>query len=273
MLIKNNRKSFKKFGARYKRHGSRTSLDSWLARGSHIAQVGLFALTLWALFYTVIPLYKTAALEEQIARREAELKATEQRLADTVAALNDVTEKAYRRSRADVLWNLNYQAGPSCSGLFRPVKEPGAFEDNSHSEQMLLDINVGECLAGELDKLKPESVLREADLFVLRAAVDHTADFLEKQRSDAKVAMRQMETKSTEELYAFASKGPFVQRMDEWRDMIRQAYPGILQINSEKEHASAVRNAQEKIARDFEEQVRLEIRKLQDIAWPINPTK
>jgi hypothetical protein len=80
-------------------------------------------------------------------------------------------------------------------------------------------------------------------------------------------AMRQMETKSTEELYIFAPKGPFVQRMDEWRDTVRQAYPGLLRPDSEKEHSRAVRHAQEKIAREFEEQVRVEIRKLRDVAW------
>ncbi|KAB1448551.1 hypothetical protein [Bordetella bronchiseptica] len=243
-------------------------MDTWLVRGSHIAQVGLFVLTLWALFYTVIPLYKTAALEEQIARREAELKTTEQRLAETVATLNDATERAYDRSRADILWNLNYQAGPSCSGLFRLPEEPIALGDKPGPERPLLDINVDECLTGELAKLKPQSVLRDADLLALHAAVDQTAASLEKQRSDALAAMRQMETKNTDELYAFAPKGPFVQQMDAWFDKVRQANPGLPMPAPQKEHARAVRNVQEKIASDFEEQVRIEIRKLQDIAWP-----
>ena len=153
-----------------------------------MARFGLFVLTLWASFYTVIPLYKTAALEEQIARRETELKAAEQKLAETVSAHNDVTEKAYRRSRADVLWNLNYKAGPRCSGLFRPPEEPVALGSKPRPERPLLDINVAECLTGELAKLKPESIPRDADLHALRAVVDQTASSLERQRADALVA-------------------------------------------------------------------------------------
>lgn len=268
MPTKIRRTSLKKHSARREAHNGRASLDAWLGRGSHIAQVGLFVITLWALFFTVIPLYKTAALEEQIARREAELKAAEQKLAETVAALTDATKKAYSRSRADVLWNLSYQAGPRCSGLFRRPEELVALGDKPRPERPLLDINVAECLTGELVKLKPESVLRDADLLTLRAAVDQAAASLEKQRSDALAAMRQMETKSTEELYAIAPKGPFVQQVDEWRDRVRQAYPGLLRPDPQNEHSRAVRNAQEKIARAFEEQVRIEIHKLRDIAWP-----
>lgn len=267
-MLTKSRKSSKKIIARYKQHASQASLDIWLARGSHIAQVGLFALTLWALFYTVIPLYKTAALEEQIARREAELKGAEKTLAETVAALNSATEQMYRRSRADVLWNLNYKAGPHCSGLFRPFKE-SFLSDSIRFEQVLLDTNVGECIATELDKLKPEAVLRSGDLLKLYTAVDETATFLEKLRSDAMAAMRQIETKSTEELYAFAPKGPAVQRLDEWRDKVRQEHPELLRLDAEREHAKAVRHAQEKIARDFEEQVRVEIGKLRDIEWSV----
>lgn len=263
-----SRKSSKKLSANYKQHASQANLDIWLVRGSHIAQVGLFALTLWALFYTVIPLYKTAALEEQISRREAELKGTEKTLAETVAALNSATEQMYRRSRADVLWNLNYKAGSHCSGLFRPFKE-SFLSDIIRSEQVLLDINVRECIANELDKLKPESVLRREDLLILHSAIDETATFLEKRRSDANAAMRQIETNSTEELYAFAPKGPAAEHLDKWRDKVLQKHPELLRLDAEREHVNAVRRAQEKIARDFEEQVRVEIGKLRDIDWSV----
>lgn len=270
MLPKKNRKSRNRLDASQTRHASRASLDTWLIRGSHIAQVGLFALTLWALFYTVIPLYKTAALEEQIARREAELKDMEQNLARTVTALKDATEKAYHRSRADILWNLDFQAGPRCSGLLRPVEQLASFGGNSREEPVLLD-NVGACLKGVLDKLEPESVLRHADLLALHATVDQTIVTLEERRSDAQAAITQMETKSVEELYTFAPKGPFVRRMDEWFATVGQAYPEIGKRATQDEHTYAVRHAQAKIVRDFENQVRVEIRKLRNVVWPAMP--
>ena len=239
-------------------------------RSSYIAQVGLFVLTLWTLFYTVIPLYKTAALEEQIARRETELKATEQKLAEANAALREANEKAYRRSRAELLWNLNFHAGASCSGLLRPSETPELLNDmfsgarKSRPKRPLLDINVADCLAAELEKTNADTVLRAEDLVFLRAAVTQVAISLERQRADATAAMQKMETKSTQELYAFASKDPFAQQVDA---LLEKAYPQ-LHTDPRFEHASAVQDAQMKIAQDFEEQVRVEIRKLQNIAWP-----
>jgi hypothetical protein len=49
-----------------------SNIDAWLQRLSHLAQIGLVILTLLALFYTVLPLYKTALLEESISRKELE---------------------------------------------------------------------------------------------------------------------------------------------------------------------------------------------------------
>ena len=95
-----------------------SSLDIWLSRGSNIAQVGLFALTLAALYYTVIPLYKTAALEEQIAQREAQLKTVENRLAATESAVTEAKESLYREKRGEALRRFILTVGPKCSGLF-----------------------------------------------------------------------------------------------------------------------------------------------------------
>ncbi len=41
-----------------------TKFDLWLIRVSYIAQVGLFFLTTFTIFYTVIPIYQNANLQE-----------------------------------------------------------------------------------------------------------------------------------------------------------------------------------------------------------------
>ncbi|WP_196207901.1 hypothetical protein [Citrobacter sp. Res13-Sevr-PEB04-36] len=46
--------------------------DLWLVRISYIAQVGLFFLTTFTIFYTVIPIYQNANLQESIAKKELE---------------------------------------------------------------------------------------------------------------------------------------------------------------------------------------------------------
>lgn len=46
-----------------------SKLDIFLNRTSHIVQIGLFSVTLFTVYYTVIPLYKNAQMEESLARK------------------------------------------------------------------------------------------------------------------------------------------------------------------------------------------------------------
>lgn len=245
-----------------------TDGDAWLARGSHIAQVGLFVLTLWTLFYTVIPLYKTAALEEQIARREAELKAAEQKLTKTEANLAQLNDKVYRRNRAEVLWNLYFRAGPSCSGLLREPEQFISLDAPPPPKRPLLAINVADCLADELAKTNAKSLLQKSDLDYLHAAVMRVSQSLEARRAQAQEELRQMEFKSTAELHAVAPVDPHVEQLKAWIAKVQRADPRLLKSNPQRDHAEAVRNAQEKIERDFEAQVRIEIGQLQALKWP-----
>jgi hypothetical protein len=49
-----------------------TRFDLYLARVSNIVQVGLFVVALCTIYYTVIPLYKSAQIEESLAKKEIE---------------------------------------------------------------------------------------------------------------------------------------------------------------------------------------------------------
>ena len=51
-----------------------SKFDLWLVRISYIAQVGLFFLTTFTIYYTVIPIYQNASLQEAIAKKEVEYK-------------------------------------------------------------------------------------------------------------------------------------------------------------------------------------------------------
>jgi hypothetical protein len=259
------RTSLRKPSARGEPGVRHTGIDMWLVRGSHLAQFGLFLLTLWALFYTVIPLYRTAALEEQIARRETELTVLEKNLAETGAALKKANEEAYRRTRAEFLRGLTFRAGAECSGLLRPPELPSLLGEEPPTERPLLDINIVECVTAELLALKPTDTLRSEDWDSLQEAVGRTARSLEEQRTVATMTLRGMEMKTTEELRLFAQQGPLARQMDA---LIRQRYPGSLPPDSRLARASAVRDAQAKVARDFEERVRDEIGNLRRLKWP-----
>lgn len=81
-------------------------LDVWLLRLSHFSQLGLFLFTVGAIYFTVIPLYQKALLDETIAKKEVELT-------DANAAL----ERAYASVRTAVVKDYVFFAGAKCTGL------------------------------------------------------------------------------------------------------------------------------------------------------------
>ena len=82
-------------------------LDVWLLRLSHFSQFGLFLFTVGAIYFTVIPLYQKALLDEAIAKKEVEL---------TIA--NAALERAYASIRTAVVKDYVFFAGAKCTGLF-----------------------------------------------------------------------------------------------------------------------------------------------------------
>lgn len=50
------------------------NIDIWLKRIGYLSQIGTLIVMIITIFYTVIPLYRTSALEESIAKKESELK-------------------------------------------------------------------------------------------------------------------------------------------------------------------------------------------------------
>ncbi|HAB95245.1 MAG TPA: hypothetical protein DCE83_00155 [Enterococcus sp.] len=90
--------------------------DSWLQRLSHIAQFGLFVITVFTIYYTVIPLYQMAALQEGIARKENEL-----------AKLNLKVKEAHSKIRAYVVDQVVAGMIFECSGLLVPPVSPISF--------------------------------------------------------------------------------------------------------------------------------------------------
>ena len=63
-------------------------IDVWLPRLSHVAQVGLFVFAIGGFYFTVLPLYQKALLEEAIAMKEVQL-----------TAATNALDSAYSRNR------------------------------------------------------------------------------------------------------------------------------------------------------------------------------
>ncbi|MBM3106203.1 hypothetical protein IIE18_13765 [Pseudomonas sp. V1] len=63
-------------------------IDIYLSRISQLVQVGLFVTTLLTIYYTVIPLYKSAQLEESLARKETEYELLKLKAKDVLYKVN-----------------------------------------------------------------------------------------------------------------------------------------------------------------------------------------
>ena len=72
-----------------------SKFDIYLLRASSLVQIGLFAVALATIYYTVIPLYKAAQMEEALARKELEYQ-----------QLSEKVDHLYARNRKWEVSNL-----------------------------------------------------------------------------------------------------------------------------------------------------------------------
>lgn len=138
-------------------------LDLWLQRLSHVAQIGLLVFTVWAIFYTVIPIYQKDFLEEQISKKELELSRLENAL--------------YEKDRANFLRGFIVSASAECSGILIPISE--------NLIEKTLAINPILCLTSVFDSTPGAVDLKQEDKAFLQRAVIITANQLEASRQKA----------------------------------------------------------------------------------------
>lgn len=118
--------------------------DTWLDRLSHLSQFGLFLFTVGNIYFTVIPLYQKALLDEAIAKKEidlieatkavtlkeAALSVAQQALQTKSTELDNATKalaqtelNVYQQQRGFEIDRFLHFVGAECSGLLiRPPK-------------------------------------------------------------------------------------------------------------------------------------------------------
>ena len=155
--------------ALWRRTGNR--LDIYLQRFSYVSQIVLCLLTAWALFYTVIPLYQKALLDEAIAKKEVELKEATAATARKEVELKEASaalEKAYRRIKFSVVKDFVFMTGAKCTNLLwrpqpplGPLGKPPPSTPPPFTE--LFELDVPGCITREAEKYLPLEELRPED--------------------------------------------------------------------------------------------------------------
>jgi hypothetical protein len=133
------------------------AIDIWLSRGSSIAQIFGVGIALAGIFYTVIPLYQKAAVDEQLARRESELKDVEEKLVNARA-------EAYRLRRVQFMLPISLQTADDCTGIRRSIMQPALLaEKDDNKRAITLDVDIEECVAKHLESALKRNVLSGTD--------------------------------------------------------------------------------------------------------------
>jgi len=216
-----------------------------------MAQVGLCVMAFYGLFYTVIPLYQKAALDEEIAKKTALLRHTEKSLADTYASLRNYVAR-----------NATFYPGAQCTGLLVPphFSRPRAAGEKSDWEE-ILDIPSGKCLtdAGESDsKLK---MLSSGDQAYFLGEVKKAALEIDRMRLAARAKCEAL-AKRPETVPALPppTPGSFAAEMEY---ILKRAG-----MQSARTPQNALREAQFQIATQYGEDARARILQLGRVSWP-----
>ena len=142
----------------------RIDVDIWLQRLSHFSQFALFLVTLWALYFTVVPLYEKALLEEAIARREIELR-------ELNAEIDERERQAYISWRSSATSAFMIYAAGKCTGLLDPPEQTVMLDDVPPPTERWLEYDVSSCLEKRANEFDGLADLREADRAVLASEI------------------------------------------------------------------------------------------------------
>ena len=229
-------------------------LDIWLSRISHFSQFGLFVVTIGGLYFTVLPLYQKAVLEEAIARKELELKQYEKTL-----------DEYYLRVRAFILKEFVFSAGAYCSGLMIPP--PDLFRNsaqlgNRNYAEELLNINAGDCLLNSFQKSSLSKQLRTVDMQLLTAEIERTAADLKKKQDTAKKEYKSIPLRAKEDPRILEQITPLSQQMLKY---LSETQPRAW--FDANRFSIAVKERQLVIANEYAEYARNQIAALRNMSW------
>jgi hypothetical protein len=224
--------------------------DMWIQRISHISQAGLFITALLTIYFTVIPLYTKAALEEQIAKKEIDLNNLENQLKERYAEVRIYTVQSFVR-----------YSGAQCSGLFIGPATVGEHTEGSADRNEIFEIDVESCLWGELDKSEGISKLEHQDQQIIRNNI-----------FKAIRALKPIKSKALEEYQNFrsrAEKNPEIlgPMKPNYTDKFLYAIPMPDDQRKEILHESQILEKRDEIAHEYSEKIRSEILQIIPKEW------
>ena len=172
---------------------------SWAERHTPLATIVAAYSTLVAViiagigyYFTVIPLYQKAAVDEQLAKREVELKQLDERL---VLARG----QAYELARARLLDRLAIGASWNCAagrGRISLVDDKPARTEDKRTLEERMAPSISECLNGFTERAAKSEKMTEADLQKLRNETNKLGAELDYKRLETIERVREVAAKA-----------------------------------------------------------------------------
>lgn len=234
-------------------------LDVWLPRFANFTQVALLALTVGGFYFTVLPLYQKALLDEAYARKEIELK-------QVTASL----EVKYAKLRGVAVRGFVINADADCSGFSEMTRSPF---DNTKAKASVrtnaFTIDVKKCLLDHEAKAPSLSELRTDDRAFFRTAFVEAADQIVKLQSDAVASYARADDDINDSnIDEYASKRELSARMLVFLAKHMQITPEAVAAHKRK---SAVEELRAQRIDGYRSAMRNKLHGLTKVKWPTPP--
>ena len=270
---------------------TRGSLDAWLVRLSHLSQFGLLLFTVGTIYFTVIPLYQKALLEESIAKKEIELKeatalldakekmlsSAQEKLAkvdsDLVKTRNDLARAqllTYVQQRNTDLFSMAMGAGADCTGLLRRPEElddakanrKAPFEEN-------FELSPGDCIRDAFQKSRLRQRLKELDLRHIEKEIATLSTSLRARRNSALRTSNDVPEAARRNPKLLRPPSGFEARTEAFLARVRIINPLPPEQQREQDFQRAVTRTRNAISDEYLKAARDGIGDLGRTSWPI----
>lgn len=207
-------------------------------------------------YFTVIPLYQKAAVDELIAKREFELK-------EVQAEIISAKREAYEQRRANFITSLERPAD-ECSDIF------GGFSSDSldpavirteHEKRIRLDVVVEPCLAAVLTQYNASVFLTKIDYKHIVKIFADTGLKLDRMRAEAQNRIEALPSLAATDPSVLAPVGEYVKKSDEainkWERKLSELnskfgiHAPVSRDRTQERFQYQIGITQEKIARDY----------------------
>jgi hypothetical protein len=183
----------------------------WLQWVNPLSQLGLLITAIVVYVFTVIPVYKLGVLEEDVAKKQLELKTAQAALDQKereFAKVSNELEASYATVRRFDVRSFVFTAGFKCSSLGIPPRDLLTIGSPPHKLHIdeLLELPVAACLRTELAVAEKRKVLRLADMERLHQEVERIILLIAAKREEVARAYAAMRPKVEAEQKALLAR-------------------------------------------------------------------